>query len=85
MIINNLTHREIIFIRFQSNKTLFSGSLTLIPPLNPFGIYCKFAINSESKAVLSLSVKYQSNKTRLIIRYLTFRHPLSVKCQSNKK
>ena len=35
MIINNLTHREIIFIRFQSNKTLFSGSLTLIPPLEP--------------------------------------------------
>ena len=27
--------------------------------LNPFGIYCKFAINSETKAVLRLSVKYK--------------------------
>ncbi len=35
--------------------------------LNTFGIYCKFAINSESKAVLSFSVKCQSNKTGISV------------------
>ena len=35
--------------------------------LNPFGIYCKFAINSESEAVLSFSVKCQSNKTDITL------------------
>ena len=54
----------IIFIDSQSNKRSYFCSFTANMALNPFGIYCKFAINSESKAVFSFSVKCQSNKNR---------------------
>ena len=64
LIINNFNDKYIIFIDSQSNKKSYFCSFTTNMALNPFGIYCKFAINSESKAVLSFSVKCQSNKNR---------------------
>ena len=59
LIINNFNDKYIIFINSQSNKKSYFCSFTTNMALNPFGIYCKFAINSESKAVLRLSVKYK--------------------------
>ena len=64
LIINNFNDKYIIFIDSQSNKKSYFCSFTTNMALNPFGIYCKFAINSESKAVFSFSVKCQSNKNR---------------------
>ena len=50
MIINNFNDKYIKFINSQSNKKPYFYSFTTNMALNPFGIYCKFAINSESEA-----------------------------------
>ena len=67
LIINNFNDKYIILINSQSNKKSYFCSFTTNMALNPFGIYCKFAINSESEAVLSFSVKCQSNKTDITL------------------